>query len=92
MIKTIARMVSVVLFIMVCTWFVALPNGGSPIIDLKPGSCPNCINPDSHGVVAVAILDTSYNPCPGTISFGGAPQVGPCKVEDADGDSRLAGV
>ena len=28
-------------------------------IDLKPGSCPNCVNPDSRGRVAVAILGSA---------------------------------
>jgi len=56
-------------------------------IDLKPGSNPNCVNPNSHGNVAVAIfgsltldvslIDTS------TARFGGAPAKR-CKVSDVE--------
>lgn len=63
-------------------------------IDIKPGSDPNCINPDSAGTVAVAILstpgfDASAVVC-GSLAFGpsGAPALR-CGTEDVDLDGDL---
>ena len=45
-------------------------------IDIKPGSCPNSINPNSKGVIPVAILTTgafdATNVDPVTVTFANA--------------------
>jgi hypothetical protein len=55
-------------------------------IDLKPGSNPNCVNPDSPGRVAVAVFGTSDFDVSeidqSTLEFGGAPAER-CSFEDA---------
>jgi hypothetical protein len=69
-------------------------------IDIKPGSYPNCFNPDGHGVIPVAILgspdfDVSQIDA-STMSFEGAavsikgndnPQ---CSIEDVSGDFSVS--
>lgn len=63
-------------------------------IDIKPGILPNSINPDSKGIIPVAILTTSdfYASAvdADTVRFGplGAWAV-KCDLEDADGDGYL---
>lgn len=70
-------------------------------IDIKPGSDPNSINPDSRGVIPVAILTTSTavgEPVtfdattvdPATVGFGPA-KVGAVHfaLEDVDGDGDI---
>jgi len=46
------------------------------LIDIKPGSCPNSINPNSKGVIPVAILTTeefdATDVNPETVEFAGA--------------------
>ncbi len=46
-------------------------------VDAKPGSNPNCVNPESNGVISVAVLGTTsfsvYSIVPGSVTFGGAP-------------------
>lgn len=59
----------------------------SPVpIDLKPGSNPNCVNPDSRGRVAVAIFSTddfdATTVDPFSVQFSGADALR-CKLEDA---------
>jgi hypothetical protein len=45
-------------------------------VDAKPGSNPNCVNPESNGVLSVAVLGTTsfsvYSIAPGSVTFGGA--------------------
>lgn len=45
------------------------------VIDIKPGSDPNCFNPDGHGVIPVAIMGSaSFDVTridPGSLEFGG---------------------
>jgi len=62
-------------------------------IDIKPGSYPNSINPNSKGVIPVAILTTSdfdaTDVDPKTVEFGpsGATMVHKkAHLEDVDGD------
>ena len=61
-------------------------------IDLKPGSNPNCVNPDSGGMVSVAILTTedfdALSIDDSTIDFGGA-EAFRCEPEDAGADLGL---
>ncbi len=70
-------------------------------IDIKPWSCPNAINPNSNGVVPVAIL-TSIVPAfdastvdAATVRFAGPGEPGAYdtdgigRMEDADGDGDL---
>jgi hypothetical protein len=61
-------------------------------IDLKPGSNPNCVNPDSGGMVSVAILTTedfdALSIDDSTIDFGGA-EAFRCEAEDAGADLGL---
>jgi hypothetical protein len=67
-------------------------------IDIKPGSDPNCVNINSHGVIPVAILGDRFFDVrridTHSLLFGGLevrirgnkrPQ---CAVEDVNGDSR----
>ncbi|MFC2047163.1 hypothetical protein ACFLTK_02655 [Chloroflexota bacterium] len=67
---------------------------GKITIDIKPGSNTNSINPDSKGVIPVAILTTTdFDPSlvdPNTLAFGpaGAPAV-KFAFEDVDGDGVL---
>jgi CSLREA domain-containing protein len=64
------------------------------VIDIKPGSLPNSINPRSRGVVSVAILTTAGFDAmmvdPTSVGFG-PNQAGPVHVgfEDVDGDGYL---
>jgi len=72
-------------------------------IDIKPGSDPNAINPNSRGVIPVAILTTSIAPCdvlnfdattvdPLSVKFGPGQATeshGKGHIEDADGDGDL---
>lgn len=48
-------------------------------IDIKPGSCPNSINPNSKGVIPVAIITTltfdATDVDPGTVVFSDADAV-----------------
>ncbi len=77
---------------------------GGPIpmeIDIKPGSDPNCINPDGHGVIPVAILTTATFDAatvdPSTVILEGAAvrvkgksgNAGSLEDVDADGDLDL---
>ncbi len=57
---------------------IALAKGVS--IDIKPGSDPNCINNNGHGVIPVAILSDCVN---GSVPEGGfdATQVDPATVK-----------
>jgi hypothetical protein len=61
------------------------------IIDIKPGSLPNSINPNSHGVIPVAILTlASFDATTvdqNDLAFGPA-QAAPrkCAIDDVDGD------
>ena len=75
---------------------LALPSPLRVVVDLKPGSDENPVNPRSNGVVAVAVLsgpqfDASQID-PTTVRFGvtGA-EAAPLRshVEDVDGDGRL---
>ena len=80
---------------------VLLANAVCIDIDIKPGSCPNAINPNSNGVVPVAILttdsfDASTVDAP-TVHFRAPYQSqymafdtdGIGRMEDADGDGDL---
>ena len=67
-------------FLVLSTLLIAVPVKANTVpvsIDIKPGSCPNSINPNSKGVVPVAILTTpgfdatTVNPV--TVRFAGAP-------------------
>jgi len=61
-------------------------------IDIKPGSDPNSINPDSKGMVPVAVLSTAeYDATlidPDTVLFAGALPVR-WTQEDVDGDGDM---
>jgi hypothetical protein len=64
-----------------------------PVIDIKPGSFPNSINPRSKGVIPVAVLTTSSFDAtavdPATVLFGPAgTEATPVHsaLEDVDGD------
>jgi flagellar motor protein MotB len=63
-------------------------------IDIKPGSFPNSINPNSNGVIPVAILTTADFDAatvdPATVAFGpdGAAPVH-YALEDVDGDGDI---
>jgi hypothetical protein len=73
------------------------------LIDIKPGSYPNCINPRSQGVIAVAILTASVDAGdaldfdattvdPLSVEFGpdGATEAhGQGHIEDVDSDGDL---
>jgi hypothetical protein len=69
------------------------------IVDIKPGSDPNCFNVNGHGVIPVAILgsDTFYvtDIDQGSLSFGGLSvrirgNKGPlCRVDYSNGDEYL---
>lgn len=66
-------------------------------VDIKPGSYPNCLNINGHGVIPVAILGSANFDVtqvdPSTLQFGGldvrvrgkngTPQ---CSIEDVSGD------
>lgn len=72
-----------------CLLLLATQVQASPVpqsIDLKPGSNPNCVNPDSRGRVAVAIFSTddfdATQVDPDTVQFSGAGALR-CKLEDA---------
>jgi len=82
--------------------FLALGAVGGPLeilVDIKPGSDPNCFNVNGHGVIPVAILgsDTFYvtDIDQGSLSFGGLEvrirgNKGPlCRVDYSDGDEYL---
>ncbi len=65
-------------------------------IDIKPGSYPNAINPNSRSVIPVAILTTNTFDAsdvnPGTVKFGQmGTEASPIRwaMEDVDGDSDL---
>ena len=68
-------------------------------IDIKPGSDPNCVNINGHGVIPVAILGTDTfdvsNIDPSTLIFAGLEvrvrgNRGPsCGLEDTDSDGYL---
>jgi hypothetical protein len=66
-------------------------------IDIKPGSSPNSINPNSQGVIPVAILTTddfdAADADPATIAFGREGEEGASAamdaLEDVDGDGDL---
>jgi hypothetical protein len=65
-------------------------------IDIKPGSFPNSINPDSNGVIPVAILTTSDFDATtvdaSTVEFGpdGAMMIHKnAHLEDVDGDGDI---
>lgn len=68
-------------------------------VDIKPGSYPNSINPDSNGVIPVAILTTADFDAstvdPQTVTLEGANARGKGKsgtygsMEDVDGDGDL---
>ncbi|MEM2998615.1 MAG: hypothetical protein QW542_06685, partial [Thermoproteota archaeon] len=61
-------------------------------IDVKPGSCPNCINLKSKGVVPVAVLTTgdfdASDVDPNTVKFADASPVR-WRMEDVDGDGDM---
>lgn len=66
------------------------------VIDIKPGSFPNSINPRSKGVIPVAILTTpdfdATQVDPATVRFGpgGASEAhGKGHLEDVDGDGDI---
>lgn len=66
------------------------------LIDIKPGTFPNMINPRSKGRIAVAILTTSSFDAatvdPATIRFGAAGDevaLVHSSIEDVDGDGHL---
>jgi probable HAF family extracellular repeat protein len=75
------------------------PAALSVVIDIKPGSDPNCFNANGHGVIPVAILGSSTFDVTlvdlSTLSFGGLEvrvrgNKGPlCNFEDSDGDTIL---
>lgn len=68
-------------------------------IDIKPGSDPNCINPDGNGVIPVAILTTdtfdaaTVDPFSVTLEGSGVRVKGKSgnagSLEDVDGDGDL---
>lgn len=69
-------------------------------IDIKPGSDPNCVNPDGNGVIPVAILSTETFDAalvdPASITLDEAPVAinennnqRMAHVEDINGDGRL---
>ena len=90
----IALVVVVALAPIVSVVWAAEPVGVG--IDVKPGSCPNCFNPNGHGVIPVAILGSDVfevtDVDPETLVFGGlevrrrgkngTPQ---CSIEDVSG-------
>ena len=64
------------------------------VIDVKPGSEPNSINPGSNGVIPVAIInDGSIDPAdvdPGTVTFGtNEAPAAHFSLEDIDGDGDI---
>jgi len=64
------------------------------VIDIKPGSFPNSINPDSKGVIPVAILTTddfdATTVVPETVGFGpGDALPVHWALEDVDGDGDI---
>ena len=73
--------------------------GGNVEIDIKPGSFPNSINPNSMGLVPVAILTTDTFDAttvdPSTLSFmaavdvAGVPNCVRHGLEDVDGDADI---
>ena len=78
--------------------FLGLPPIVQAIIDIKPGSYPNSINPNSKGVIPVAILTTedfdATNIDPQSVEFGpnGATEthgIGHIEDSDNDGDNDL---
>jgi hypothetical protein len=62
------------------------------MIDLKPGSNPNCVNLNNHGVVAVGILSfpgfDATTVVTSTVVFAGAPALR-CANSDVDGDGDV---
>lgn len=62
------------------------------VIDIKPGSDVNPINPRSRGRVPVAILTTgdldAYTVDPATVAFAGAAPLR-WSIEDVDGDGQM---
>jgi hypothetical protein len=58
-------------------------------IDLKPGSDPNCVNPDATGLVAVITLGNAdldvRDIVEATLEFGGAIQAQSCDLGDQKG-------
>lgn len=74
-------------FLMSCT-----PSGLEVLVDLKPGSDPNCVNPHSKGRVPVAVLGSSESHAAGididSLEFGGASPVR-CSLEDVQPDGFL---
>ncbi len=69
------------------------------MIDIKPGSDPNCFNINGHGVIPVAILGSAdldvTEVVPESLSFGGIEvrvrgNKGPlCSIEEVSGDAYL---
>jgi hypothetical protein len=51
-------------------------------IDIKPGSCPNSINPKSHGTIPVAILSTDGFNAPADVVVASL-RFGPTGTEDS---------
>jgi hypothetical protein len=74
--------------------YEAMVQSVAAVIDIKPGSLPNSINPRSRGVVSVAILTTAGFDAmmvdPASAGFG-PNQAGPVHVgfEDVDSDGYL---
>jgi len=81
-------------------WIRVITEGSIQVnIDIKPGSFPNSINPNSGGVIPVAILTTddfdASTVDPATVALGGVLARGKGKsgkvgsLEDVDGDGDL---
>ena len=76
------------------TLITAIPLPRETVIetDVKPGSNPNCVNPNSGGRISVAYLGSDSLDVadidPGTLVWGGASPVR-CNFEDVDGDGLL---
>ena len=77
--------------VVLSTLLFVLPVNANPVtsvwVDIKPGSCPNSINPNSKGVVPVAIYTTGFDATtvdPETVEFAGASPLR-WAIEDVDG-------
>jgi YVTN family beta-propeller protein len=80
----------------VCVFDTGISTFQAVVVDIKPGSRPNSINPGSRGVVPVAVLgDAAFDPAlvdVTTVRFGASgTEAAPrhFALEDVDGDGRV---